>query len=976
MKTAAPFGPTGSVVYERTYSRDKAGGGKESWPDTVQRVAQGNLSLVYGKPNSWSAEVRHEADRLSYYMNQFALLPAGRHLWATGVPGRQYLFNPLASETEIVTRDGIKHIGDVAGQQVEVRDGNGAWVSATFKSFGNQRLRKITWTSGRTEKVIYATDDHGWFISGKKGERRVNTADLVPGMKTPNSANRRGPLPALSPVGVQAGFVFGDGTAYSQGAVAYFCGDKDAGILPYFDGYNATDRGDGVLRTPSMFPRSWKSVPSLKDGSSFLYGWLAGYFAADGSVDENGVASLSSASIDSLRAARDVAAVLGINTRPIRTYRRQGYGNVPSAIHYLTLSGLPEEFFLIEAHRYRASQKRKRLRAVWTVRSVETTDRIETVYCATIATTHSFMLADGLRTSNCHVAGWGRTLSEHYQFSFMRLMEGGGVGANYSGKYTGQYGKPGRKVSVRIICNPGHSDIRELEPALSPTLPKGALPLMVADSREGWAAALMELLDTAMRSGPEATCVYDVSAVRPSGSPLKTFGGTASGPAPFALMMLRTADILNAAYAEGGLTPLHLMEIDHAIAECVVSGGNRRSARMAIVHWNDKHIHDFIKCKQDTGLHWTTNISVEIDDEFLNQLSSPGENHAKAVHSAVCQAALNNGEPGYWNSSLSNEGEIEEVVATNPCGEIGLTQWENCNLGHVNLDWFAGKDEELSEAHRLMTRFLIRATFGDVNDPKQAVKLASQRRIGVGHLGVQGYWAKKGVKYSDIPRHAASELNLLYKIVREEARAYAFQLRIPEPVKVTTVAPTGTIAKLPGVSEGIHPIYARHFERRVRFSLRDPNQVTQVREAEMQGFKVETDVYDQSGQTAVVVYPTEDILVAQVRELGLPDNVVQSADELSVEDMLSVQRLYQRHWADNAVSYTCNIPEGSVTPEELSSILSKFLPDLKGTTLMVDASRPQAPYTRITHEEYLTATATKVEDSTDESCASGACPIR
>ncbi|MFE2098933.1 hypothetical protein [Streptomyces sp. NPDC059468] len=76
-------------------------------------------------------------------------------------------------------------------------------------------------------------------------------------------------------------------------------------------------------------------------------------------------------------------------------------------------------------------------------------------------------------------------------------------------------------------------------------------------------------------------------------------------------------------------------------------------------------------------------------------------------------------------------------------------------------------------------------------------------------------------------------------MVREEAREYAFQLRVPEPVQVTTVAPTGSIAKLPGVSEGIHPIYARFFKRRVRFSMPDPAQAKTVEDAVLQGYEVE-----------------------------------------------------------------------------------------------------------------------------------------
>lgn len=680
-----PFGPTGEVVYNRTYSRTKPDGSKETWPETVRRVARGNLELVYGDPETWSYDIGVEYSELVHYMERFMIIPAGRHLWASGVKGRQYLFN-------------------------------------------------------------------------------------------------------------------------------------------------------------------------------------------------------------------------------------------------------------------------------------------------------------------CHVSGWGELLSDHFEFSFLRLMEGGGVGANYSSKHIARFGAPRRQLKVHIVCDPEHGDIEEMRPFFD----KDAAAYVqnwvhVDDSREGWARALVHMINVAMSDleWADGELVFDVSRVRPSGSELKTFGGTASGPAPFARMMLEVAKVLNRAHGYGNLTPLDAMEIDHAIAECVVSGGNRRSARMSIVHWGDPYIMNFIACKKDAGKHWTTNISVEVDDKFFEELANPGNSMAKIVHQAVVHGMLENGEPGYWNSSLAQKGEVGKVIATNPCGEIALEAWENCNLGHVNLDAFAPKPdgkggrtrfdyEGMQEAHRLITRFLIRATYGDVNDPKQADLLARNRRIGVGHLGVQGFWAKLGVKYSEIPWGAGnhSMLPKLYGIVRQEARDYAFELRIPEPVKVTAVAPTGTIAKLPGVSEGIHPIYARYFERRIRFSWRDLSQANEVHRLEREGFKVEQDVYDESGKTAVVVFPTEDILVQQVRELGWPDYVVQAADEIGIEAMLKVQRIYQDLWSDNAVSYTVNIPAGTVSAKELARLLEVYLPYLKGTTVMVDESRPQAPYTRITKAEYDIATAKTVEDSTDENCASGACPIR
>jgi len=124
------------------------------------------------------------------------------------------------------------------------------------------------------------------------------------------------------------------------------------------------------------------------------------------------------------------------------------------------------------------------------------------------------------------------------------------------------------------------------------------------------------------------------------------------------------------------------------------------------------------------------------------------------------------------------------------------------------------------------------------------------------------------------------------------------------------------------------------------------------------------------------VFPTENSLVSQVRALGLSEDLVESQDQLSIEDMLELQAFYQEFWADNAVSYTVNIPEGTVTPGELDEILRKYLPKLKGTTIMVDATREQAPYTRITQEEYAVADAKRQADALDLECATGACPIK
>lgn len=588
---------------------------------------------------------------------------------------------------------------------------------------------------------------------------------------------------------------------------------------------------------------------------------------------------------------------------------------------------------------------------------------------------------------NCWVAGWTEKPSDHFAFTFLRLMEGGGVGANYSNHYLEHYSHVVHPLRVEIVCDPDHVDYQAMKDAgiLSKHYDSDWVgAFAIEDSREGWAAALVDLIDTHYRRETvHYSRVYDVSRIRPAGAKLKTFGGQASGPLPFAQMLQKVCGIFSDR-AGTTLSGLDAMAVDHAIAQCVVAGGVRRSARMSMMHWRDPQITEFVNCKASSGDHWTTNISVEVDDDFWEAVRQPkGEGNylAHNVMTTLSQGAVRNGEPGMWDSSLSNVGEPNRVICTNPCGEITLEAWEPCNLGHINLAAFvtdAGKTDfiDLIRAHRLMTRFLVRATFSDVADPKSREVLDRNRRIGVGHLGVASYLAMTGRKYSKAPgdkrftrflREMASEVDIA-------AEQFCHELRIPVPVKKRTIAPTGTVAKLAGVSEGIHPIFSRHFIRRVRFNKGSDEEALQALVDE--GYEVEDDLF--APNTAVVSIPTKDTLVQAVVDLYGRDGeeIVESADDLTLTELLAFQALYQTCWADNAVSFTANVDPDAYTATDVANTLKRFAGLIKGSTIFPEASFEQAPYERITKQQYESAAAKAVADGVDENCASGACPIK
>jgi ribonucleoside-triphosphate reductase len=589
---------------------------------------------------------------------------------------------------------------------------------------------------------------------------------------------------------------------------------------------------------------------------------------------------------------------------------------------------------------------------------------------------------------NCWVAGWTDEPADHFQFTFMRLMEGGGVGANYSNKYLSQYPLVKQTLKVEIVCDPEHADYDDMKAAglLSETYdPDWFGAFKIEDSREGWAAALVDLIDTHYNPVVEHTNrVYDVSRVRSAGSKLKTFGGRASGPLPLAKMLIDVSHVFNRLAVDlEMLDGISAMEIDHAIAQCVVAGGVRRSARMAMMHWADPQIEKFIDIKQESLSHWTTNISVEVDDKFWYQAKQGPAWLAARVLKAISRGMVNNGEPGFWDSALSNVGEPNEVVCTNPCGEITLEPWEPCNLGHVNLAGFVDEHGRvdtfgMDKAHQLMTRFLIRATFSAVGDPKSREVLDRNRRIGVGHFGVASFLAMSGLKYSKAPdsREFQALLNQLATTVDYSASAFCHELRIPVPVKKRTIAPTGTIAKMPGVSEGVHPIFAKYFIRRVRLSKVDPDQVMMLKQYEADGFEVEDCQY--AANTAVISIPTKDTLVQAVTDRfgDEGESIVEAASDLPLHDMLRFQALYQAYWADNAVSFTANVDPQQYSSDHVEGQLRQFAGRLKGATIFPEASMPQSPYERLSRWEYESAVAKQVSDGIDEDCASGSCPVR
>jgi predicted phosphoadenosine phosphosulfate sulfurtransferase len=324
-------------------------------------------------------------------------------------------------DTEVITRRGTFPIRDLAGGEHELMTDKGAWVTAPIRHFGHRDVQKVTLMRNGVTKTIRATPDHRWFVQnrwtefGKQKEEKVErlTQDLKPGDHLVGAWKfRHVKLP--SPFGIAHGFVFGDGNKSSNGCQVTFHGDKDTAMKQYFDGHitstSAGARKDGIQQPRAIgLPFFFKDYPSLDESPSYLYGWLAGYFAADGCVSKEGKVTIASSKKKNLEFFRTVCTNLGIFTHGINKAAVGTYGNAESESWQMTIAreDLTSEFFIIPHHKDRwlssakSTNRRKRL---WKVVSVED-DGSDEVYCAVVDKTHSFVLADHILTGNCLPTG-------------------------------------------------------------------------------------------------------------------------------------------------------------------------------------------------------------------------------------------------------------------------------------------------------------------------------------------------------------------------------------------------------------------------------------------------------------------------------------------------------------------------------------------------------------------------------------------
>ena len=451
----------------------------------------------------------------------------------------------------------------------------------------------------------------------------------------------------------------------------------------------------------------------------------------------------------------------------------------------------------------------------------------------------------------------------------------------------------------------------------------------VEDSKEGWVEVVRRLLEAYAGRGKRPARI-DYSGIRPAGSPIRTFGGVAPGPGPLMECVENIDKVLKPRIGKL-ISSTDITDLMNVIGKCVVSGGVRRTAELALGDPNDEA---YLRLK-DPELHkdklqawrWASNNSIAA--ELGMDYSTVGMQTAK------------NGEPGYfWLENAKAFGRMKDgpnwidakVAGTNPCAEQSLESYEICNL----VETFPSLHDTFEEYKRtLKFAYLYAKTVTLVpthNERTNAIMLRN-RRIGLSQSGIVEAFEKRG------RRVHLEWCDEGYRYICELDRIYAQWLCIPESIKKTSVKPSGTVSLLPGVTPGIHYPHSRYYLRAIRLDKNSPL-VEPIRKA---GYHVEESVYGDN--TWVAFFPVKH------------EAFERSKRDVSIWEQVENAAQIQYFWADNQVSVTVTFkPEEA---KDIPKILELYETRLKSISFLplTDHQYAQAPYQEITEEMYNHAVA-------------------
>ena len=484
---------------------------------------------------------------------------------------------------------------------------------------------------------------------------------------------------------------------------------------------------------------------------------------------------------------------------------------------------------------------------------------------------------------------------------------------------------------------------------------------VIEDSREGWGKAIKKLFESYMENSQEYIVAFDYSKVRPAGTRLITFDGTASGPEPLAEGLSAIRYLLEKNCGKL-LEPVIIYDICNIIALIILSGNVRRSSEIGLsegIESCEYKNYSNPKYKYRSTFGWCSNNSCIITEQIHNN----NEEYSKIIHQ-ICENIKYTGEPGFFNLYLSKYyGRIVDgkgyydinVLGTNPCGEIPLEGkvktaskkpysggGETCNLSEVFLPNYDGTFEEVLEqiSNDIYYAVLYCKTITLIEPHwKGTAEIQDRnRRIGVSLTGIMMFIYKYNIDiFEDEKTNKLVFLyDTLFKKVKEYDEEISNMLSIPLSIKCTTVKPSGTVSLIGNVSSGVHaPIEGRYIKR-IRINNESKYLINAMKK---NGYHVEPCV-NQPKQTTIISIPVNMKYNGPTRNTN------------TVEYQFHLIYLTQKYWADNQVSCTITFREDE--HHKLEGLIKKYKNNIKSISFLPICTNeyPQMPEELLTEEQY------------------------
>lgn len=549
---------------------------------------------------------------------------------------------------------------------------------------------------------------------------------------------------------------------------------------------------------------------------------------------------------------------------------------------------------------------------------------------------------------------WFASMKEPKAFLFLfeNLMLGGGVG--YSIRREDVHELPRIKKDVDI----NH-------------IPEKDADFIVPDSREGWVKLLEHLLDAFFNTGKSFS--YSTILIRGAGEKIKGFGGKASGPAILVEGVKKICKVFKAREGKK-LRSLDVLDICNIIGSVVVAGNVRRSAEIALGDPDDVL---YLRAKNWGSGNVPNWRAMSNNTLYVDEYSHLMEEFWKNGYEINKKTGFANGEPyGFFNLPLSRKygrlkdgpmknsdiypTKVDNVVGTNPCGEISLADYECCNLCELYLNNIESEKELIECAQLLYKTQKAISSLPFLHEETNDI-VHKNMRLGMGVTGICQSLDK------------VDWLDKCYEELRKLDKKWSKERGWPESIKLTTVKPSGTLSLLGGSTPGVHPAYSKHYLRTVRMSSSD----SLVQICRDLGYKTEYLLnFDgsENHDTIVVYFPCET-----------PNGAVLASD-MGVVKQLDVVKKLQETWSDNAVSVTAYY-----SPEELEELKvwlkDNYKNNIKSVSFLLRQEHgfKQAPYQEVDEKTYNQAKA-KVKPLSNINitggtldgieCEGGACPIR